>query len=317
MPDFAAYDPSNLLLGQWNGKFAEAGDEAGIACNAKGRGALIADFNLDGRLDILQINRGSNVLLWRNLGAKNGDGPPLPMGNWSEIKLIEPNPNRNAVGARISIRTGTRTQTRFVDVGGGDASGHSGFIHVGLGAAELLLCAFVIAVALALLGQPAAGALGIGLALALSSTALVLPITGVQGAVGTPVFAITSGELGPSTGEAPSSGCHCTGARNPSGSSPRTSGNSFVRLLPGLPAAGLFSLPGRSIGAGSCLAHQRRSGASARRRSLHVDRVRGRGDCRFATLAAPGRHRRKVLVAPPNAGYRLDVRAAGNCQPVA
>ena len=40
MPDFAAYDPSNLLLGQWNGKFAEAGDEAGIACNAKGRGAL-------------------------------------------------------------------------------------------------------------------------------------------------------------------------------------------------------------------------------------------------------------------------------------
>jgi hypothetical protein len=80
------------------------------------------------------------VLLWRNLGAKNpgehGDGPPLPMGNWSEIRLIEPNPNRNAVGARISIRTGTRTQTRFVDVGGGDASGHSGFIHVGLGTAE-------------------------------------------------------------------------------------------------------------------------------------------------------------------------------------
>ena len=106
MPDFAAYDPSNLLLGQWNGKFAEAGDEAGIACNAKGRGALIADFNLDGRLDILQINRGSNALLYRNLGAKNGDGPPLPMGNWSEIRLIEPNPNRNAVGARIYDQDG-------------------------------------------------------------------------------------------------------------------------------------------------------------------------------------------------------------------
>ena len=136
MPDFAAYDPSNLLLGQFNGKFAEAGDEAGIANGLKGRGALIADFNLDGKLDILQVNRGSNVSLYRNLGAKNGDGPPLPMGNWSEIKLIEPNPNRNAVGARITIRTGTRSQTRFVDVGGGDASGHAGFIHVGLGTAE-------------------------------------------------------------------------------------------------------------------------------------------------------------------------------------
>ena len=136
MPDFAAYDPSNLLLGQFNGKFAEAGDEAGIANGLKGRGALIADFNLNGKLDILQVNRGSNVSLYRNLGAKNGDGPPLPMGNWSEIKLIEPNPNRNAVGARITIRTGTRSQTRFVDVGGGDASGHAGFIHVGLGTAE-------------------------------------------------------------------------------------------------------------------------------------------------------------------------------------
>jgi hypothetical protein len=136
MPDFAAYDPSNLLLGQWNGKFAEAGDEAGIAGGQKGRGALIADFNLDGMLDILQINRGSNVSLYRNLGAKNADGTPLPMGNWSEIKLIEPNPNRDAVGARISVKTGTRTQTCFVDVGGGDASGHAGWIHVGLGTAE-------------------------------------------------------------------------------------------------------------------------------------------------------------------------------------
>ena len=87
-------------------------------------------------LDILQINRGSNVLLYRNLGAKNGDGPPLPMGNWTEIKLVEPNPNRNAIGARISVKTGARTQTRFVDVGGGDASGHAGLIHVGLGTAE-------------------------------------------------------------------------------------------------------------------------------------------------------------------------------------
>ena len=38
MPDFAAYDPNNLLLGQWNGKFAEAGDLAGHRA-ATGRGA--------------------------------------------------------------------------------------------------------------------------------------------------------------------------------------------------------------------------------------------------------------------------------------
>jgi hypothetical protein len=30
MPDFAAVDPDNLLLGQWDGGFIEAGHEAGI-----------------------------------------------------------------------------------------------------------------------------------------------------------------------------------------------------------------------------------------------------------------------------------------------
>ena len=80
MPDFAAYDPSNLLLGQWSGKFAEAGDLAGISGKRTGRGALIADFNLDGMLDILQIDRGSNVALFRNLGARCDDGSTMPMG---------------------------------------------------------------------------------------------------------------------------------------------------------------------------------------------------------------------------------------------
>ncbi len=101
MPDFAAYDPSNLLLGQWNGKFAEAGDEAGIACNAKGRGALIADFNLDGRLDILQINRGSNArstAIWAPktatvrrcrwaIGARSASSNPTPTATRSERGL--------------------------------------------------------------------------------------------------------------------------------------------------------------------------------------------------------------------------------------
>ena len=136
MPDFAANDPSNLLLGQWNGKFAESGMESGVARDHKGRGAIIADFNLDGNLDILQINRGSNATLFRNLGAKSDDGAAMPAGNWSEIRLVEPNPNRDAVGAKISIKTGLHVQARTVEVGGGDASGHAGWIHVGLGTAE-------------------------------------------------------------------------------------------------------------------------------------------------------------------------------------
>ena len=107
-----------------------------LTAHSLSRGALIADYNLDGMLDLLVVNRGAPASLFRNLGAKLGDGPPAPMGNWLEIRLREPNPNRNAVGAKIAIKTGTRTMIRTVQVGGGDASGHAGWVHVGLGTAE-------------------------------------------------------------------------------------------------------------------------------------------------------------------------------------
>ena len=54
----------------------------------------------------------------------------------------------------------------------------------GVGVAELLGGAVVIAGALWLLGSSPAASAGIGLALSLSSTALVLPLTGTQGPVG-------------------------------------------------------------------------------------------------------------------------------------
>jgi enediyne biosynthesis protein E4 len=58
------------------------------------------------------------------------------MGNWSEIRLIEPNANRNAIGAKLAIKIGARTIYRTIRIGGGDASGYAGWVHAGLGAAE-------------------------------------------------------------------------------------------------------------------------------------------------------------------------------------
>lgn len=60
----------------------------------------------------------------------------------------------------------------------------------GVGAAELCGSAAIFAGALALLGQPLAGAIALGLALALSSTALVLPMVGTQSPVGRSAFAM-------------------------------------------------------------------------------------------------------------------------------
>jgi len=60
----------------------------------------------------------------------------------------------------------------------------------GVGAAELLSAATLIALGLYVMGQPWSGAFGLGLALALSSTALVLPIAGTTSAVGKSAFAM-------------------------------------------------------------------------------------------------------------------------------
>jgi monovalent cation:H+ antiporter-2, CPA2 family len=60
----------------------------------------------------------------------------------------------------------------------------------GVGSAELIGCALLIAAALYLTGSSIQVAIALGLALALSSTALVLPISGVEGAVGRTAFAM-------------------------------------------------------------------------------------------------------------------------------
>jgi hypothetical protein len=135
MPEFAAFDPDNLLLGAFGNKFLEAGQASGIALPTKGRGAAIADLNLDGMLDLLVVNREANVSLFRNLGARSPFGA-RPMGNWLEIEVRQKGANRNAVGATVSVKTGNTTRIRKIQVGGGHASGSAGFIHVGLGVSE-------------------------------------------------------------------------------------------------------------------------------------------------------------------------------------
>ncbi len=135
MPDFAADDPDNLLLGQQDGTFAEAGDLAGIDLPTRGRGAVVEDFNADGKLDLLVVNREAPASLFRNLGARSPNGP-MPTGNWLEIELRQNGANRDAVGAEVQVKSGTHTVIRKIQVGGGHASGHLGFVHVGLGVAE-------------------------------------------------------------------------------------------------------------------------------------------------------------------------------------
>lgn len=132
MPEYASEDPNNLMLGNPDGTFTEVAEEAGVVNFARTRGAALADFNLDGMLDLVEVNRRENVGLWRSVGW--GDAAqPEPMGDWIAIQLDQPGANPDAIGAWIEVRVGNRTLLRELTVGGGHAGGQLGWIHFGLG----------------------------------------------------------------------------------------------------------------------------------------------------------------------------------------
>ena len=139
MPDFAALDPNNLLLQQSDGRFVEAGQQAGIASVKRGRGGMLVDLNGDGLLDMLVVNRWDKAQLWRNVGAGTAD-KPLPMGHWLQLRLKQAGANRDAVGAWVEVDLGDAMGKRVIrqelTVGGGHASGHLGWMHFGLGSAQ-------------------------------------------------------------------------------------------------------------------------------------------------------------------------------------
>lgn len=132
--DYAQKDPNDLFLGQPDGTFKDAADAAGVLDYARGRGAALADLNLDGMLDLVEVNYGTGVKVWRNTGSGDSAGP-LQMGNWLAIRPIQSGPNHDAIGAWIEVKVGNTTLRREVTIGGGHAGGQLGPSHFGLGTA--------------------------------------------------------------------------------------------------------------------------------------------------------------------------------------
>jgi enediyne biosynthesis protein E4 len=136
-PGYATRDPSNLLLGKPDGTFVEGAEAAGIVSYERARGAALVDLNLDGLLDLVVVERQQPVTIWRNVGAGSADEPE-PMDHWVAVRLVQPAPNIDAIGAWLEVRVANRTVVREVTVGGGHAGGQLGWIHLGLGEADEL-----------------------------------------------------------------------------------------------------------------------------------------------------------------------------------
>jgi hypothetical protein len=105
-----------LARNEGKGKFRNITDEGGSYFNSNhvGRGAVLADFDNDGRVDLAVINTNEPVAILRN-EADTKDN------RWLGVKLVGKD-NRDVVGAKIVLEAGGHKQTRFAQGGGSYAS---------------------------------------------------------------------------------------------------------------------------------------------------------------------------------------------------
>ena len=121
------YERNALFRGRGDGRFEDVAHLVGANRIEDGRAVVVADFDRDGRLDLLiqSLDRPAVLLM-----AAGGSG------HWLELELVGAGANPDAVGATAIAHVGEKHFTRQRIVGTGFLSASSPVLHFGLGEAE-------------------------------------------------------------------------------------------------------------------------------------------------------------------------------------
>lgn len=132
IPDVTYVEPMLLFRGArsasgssvtWKNVAAESGPV--FSRNFAARGLALGDFDNDGALDVLvSVNDGPPLLLHNNAAQRN---------HWLGLRLVGRKANVDAIGARITYRSGEFQRQRTIVGGGSYASSHDPRVILGLG----------------------------------------------------------------------------------------------------------------------------------------------------------------------------------------
>jgi len=116
--------PNSLFLNLGNGTFEDTSTEAGFTLARAHRGCAFADFDNDGKIDIVVSALGEPAELWQNLSPD--------VNRWLMLKLIGTRSNRDGIGAKVRLGNQSNHMTTAV----GYASSSPSLVHFGTGKVE-------------------------------------------------------------------------------------------------------------------------------------------------------------------------------------
>jgi hypothetical protein len=123
--------PNKVLRNLGNGRFADVSSAAGrdFQLPALYHGAAFADFDNDGRVDVITTAVNGPARLFRNVSPRTG--------HWLALRLIGTRNNRDGLGARVRITLPSgRVQYNRATTSVGYASSSQALVHFGLGPYE-------------------------------------------------------------------------------------------------------------------------------------------------------------------------------------
>jgi len=126
-PNLAYDSERNVLYRQHGGRFFDVSKDSGADIAANSRGVAAADLDDDGDLDLIVNNYHDRAVILRNNLRRN---------HWVKLHLEGEESNRDAIGARVTVHAGGRSQTRTVRGGSGFLSDDPSTLSFGLGDAQ-------------------------------------------------------------------------------------------------------------------------------------------------------------------------------------
>ena len=130
------YERKCLFANIGNGQFMDVARPTGSDSIKDGRGVAIADFNGDGKLDLVINNNNAAPTLYLNEVKRSGNSVVIKLEGIGQATGNSLATNRDAIGAQIRLTIAGKTMMRQVEAGSGFAAEGMLPVHFGVGSAS-------------------------------------------------------------------------------------------------------------------------------------------------------------------------------------